>query len=85
MKLVRDTNGYESTPHTDSSERWVSTIFYLPKESVFEDFGTVVLKDAEQRRHGAGETNTWPGFKVCGLGFRVQGSGFRVQGLGFRV
>jgi hypothetical protein len=33
MDVTRDLAGFEMVPHTDSGNRWVSTLIYLPRSS----------------------------------------------------
>jgi len=68
MDLTRDLDGYEQLPHTDSGNRWVSTVMYLPRSADRLDAGTSVIRSAQGRVSQGGTGRTpWKegGFEVA--------------------
>mmetsp|Transcript_18879 Transcript_18879/g.41362 ORF Transcript_18879/g.41362 Transcript_18879/m.41362 type:complete len:670 (-) Transcript_18879:293-2302(-) len=49
MDLTRDVNGYEVRPHTDSPNKLVTTLYYLPKDNQLAATGTLVLRSDKNR------------------------------------
>jgi len=44
MSLGRDLKGYNIGPHTDTADKWVTTLFYLPKDDKNPNLGTAVVR-----------------------------------------
>jgi len=44
MSLGRDLKGYSIGPHTDTADKWVTTLYYLPKDDKHPDLGTAVVR-----------------------------------------
>lgn len=50
MELNRDLTGYQIGPHTDSENKWVTTLYYLPyDDSHISEGGTAVVKSKSGR------------------------------------
>lgn len=50
LDLTRDYGGYAIGPHADNSDKWVTMLYYLPRESSKLKVGTCVLKNLLKRR-----------------------------------
>ncbi|KAK3260133.1 hypothetical protein CYMTET_30894 [Cymbomonas tetramitiformis] len=44
LSLGRDIKGYNIGPHTDTSDKWVTTLYYLPSDEKQKDLGTVIVR-----------------------------------------
>mmetsp|Transcript_40061 Transcript_40061/g.55664 ORF Transcript_40061/g.55664 Transcript_40061/m.55664 type:complete len:457 (+) Transcript_40061:219-1589(+) len=44
MSLGRDLRGYSIGPHTDTADKWVTTLYYLARNNRHPDLGTCVVK-----------------------------------------
>ena len=65
MDLSRDLTGYQINPHTDSSHKLVTTLYYLPRTSDMAHVGTLVVKSKHGKLSKAGSgRSTWDGFEV---------------------
>ena len=42
--IGRDKRGYEIGPHTDTMDKWVTTLYYLPRSAAQSSAGTCVVK-----------------------------------------
>lgn len=49
LKLGRDFKGYEIGPHTDTLDKWVTTLYYLASDDSHPEVGTVVVKSKSGR------------------------------------
>lgn len=80
MELNRDRDGYEIGPHTDSHGKWVTCLYYLPRDSSHEaDGGTAVVRSKSGREQGADSTwESWkdPDFEVVRQAHYVPNSVF---------
>lgn len=50
--LASDRSGYEISPHTDSIDKLVTILFYLPKDDTYKNFGTNVYKSRDNLDDG---------------------------------
>ena len=61
MELTRDVKGFSVGPHTDSQAKWVTTLFYLPRDrKLVGKGGTLVGKFKDGRKQTGG--STWQSF-----------------------
>ena len=61
LSMNRDLKGYGIKPHTDSSNKWVTTLFFLPSQttSQLSKLGTSVVMSRSGRTDGGGGTLNW--------------------------
>ena len=61
MGLNRDLTGYEIGPHTDSRGKWITALFYLPKnDSAPRNAGTCVMRSKKGKTQKEGsEWESW--------------------------
>ena len=68
VELNRDRDRYEIGPHTDSHGKWVTMLYYLPKDDTHEsDGGTAVIRSKSRREQFGDSTwESWtdPDFEV---------------------
>ena len=66
MELNRDRGGFEIGPHTDSHGKWVTALYYLPRQERVGG-GTCVVRSRSGRvQHGDSSWETWndPDFEI---------------------
>jgi len=65
--LSRDTGGYAISPHTDTSRKLISVLFYLPTSEAVSDCGTsVIVSDRpEHNTFDVPHSGDWDGFKIA--------------------
>ena len=65
MALGRDLKGYSIGPHTDTADKWVTTLYYLPRyvlsRSVCVCLCTLTLTLTLTRTSGSPRSTTCPG------------------------
>ena len=49
LALGRDLRGYNIGPHTDTSDKWVTTLYYLPDSNAQTELGTAVVASKSGR------------------------------------
>lgn len=47
MELNRDISGYAIGPHTDAPYKWITMLYYLPKDSALSTAGTQVVRSTK--------------------------------------
>jgi hypothetical protein len=52
--LVYDTPGYSLVPHTDTPDRLITAVFYLPADDASADQGTILMRGREPDPEGMG-------------------------------
>lgn len=58
--IGRDKRGYEIGPHTDTMDKWVTTLFYIPRSSAQSQAGTCVVRVPAHGGGRGGEIPTQP-------------------------
>ena len=63
VRLVRDEPAYSLSPHTDTPNKFLSFLFYLPENDELRDFGTTIFLPKDRTRTSDGmDWLEWEGF-----------------------